>query len=210
MKAWIELKYDDELLRELAPHSIVGGGMGLSSLVDDGIEVVTRVLAHTLVHSQLRVTQEAEELPLLGTQIGVPHVDDQHDPTACVVVVPRLVLEGVVKDKALAFLRIDYLITCSKSTLAFWNHQRQMTPKLFVGRPVVLPDVCTWRQRREKRMLILSVNGFDNGSSLRTQLSVRSEVHIVQEQVEHVPVPSVVASTPQSVPSLTLHSKKHL
>lgn len=198
-EVWIELSYDDGLLRELAPHGFVTRGVGLSSLFDNGIEIVARVLAHILVHSQLRISQEAEELPLLSTQIGMPHVDDKNYPATAAIVVPRFMFKRVVKDKTLSFLHVHHFVTCTKSAFAFRNHQRQMTTKLFVGWTMVLFDMGAWRQCREKRVVVVPVNGLNNSSSLRTQLPVRLEVDVVQEQVQHIPVACVVASTTQPV-----------
>ena len=116
------------------------------------LSVRARRLLHLHLCPHARALQRGEEVHLLVGEVWVPHVEDEHDARVGAAV-PRLVLEGVVEDHALALL-IPHVMLGDAQLGASRAHQRQVDAQLLVGGPVVLDDVRARGECREEGVLV--------------------------------------------------------
>mmetsp|Transcript_36527 Transcript_36527/g.117768 ORF Transcript_36527/g.117768 Transcript_36527/m.117768 type:complete len:218 (+) Transcript_36527:93-746(+) len=140
--------------------------------------------------TQARALQQQEELHLAVVQIGVPHVEDEHDARA-VAVVPRLVLERVVEGKAPPLHALVRAIGDTKPG-AFHSNEGQMHAQLLVCGAVVLNDVRAGRERREESVVVRPRQRCEERDGDGAARAVVCEGQLVQREVKHVPLARVV------------------
>mmetsp|Transcript_13880 Transcript_13880/g.35988 ORF Transcript_13880/g.35988 Transcript_13880/m.35988 type:complete len:277 (-) Transcript_13880:312-1142(-) len=166
---------------------------------EQAVEALTlgllRVRSHLGAH--FCALQEGEELDLSVGEVGMPDVEHEDDPCR-VAVVPRLVLEGVVENERTARFRLVHVVGHAHAR-ARHAHQRQVDPQLLVRRAVVLDDVCAWCEGREEGVLVGTGHGGEQLARPGTQRAVALEGHLMEREVEHIPIACVVAQLPMPV-----------
>ena len=83
----------------------------------------------------------------------MPDIKDQNEPRL-VPFMPCLMIKGIIKDQALAFLQLPRLISDPERRPGD-ACERKLNPELSVGRTVVWLDMGTWGQCREHRVMVL-------------------------------------------------------
>ena len=131
-------------------------------------------------------------------EVRVPKVHNQID-ASLFALIPRLVIERVVKDDALTLLEITLFVTDSHRG-AFRAEDGQVEPQFLACRTVVCGDVSARSDSGEETVGVISRNNIlQDLHRFRDFGAVVRKWDIVQVKVEDIPVAGTGADAPNSV-----------
>ena len=122
----------------------------------------------------------------------MPNVKNQVYPSL-LTIMPRFVIEWIIKDDALVLFQvlglISYPHSCSLST-----YQRQMNPQFFTSWSIMRGNMSSWSYGAKESMEIIPGNNFlEDFNSFRDFGTVLLELYVMKVQIEDIPVPRVVS-----------------
>mmetsp|Transcript_34323 Transcript_34323/g.85536 ORF Transcript_34323/g.85536 Transcript_34323/m.85536 type:complete len:213 (+) Transcript_34323:232-870(+) len=127
----------------------------------------------------------------------MPHVENKHK-TSFAPVVPRLVLEGVVKDQRTPHLRRVHRFSHPHARAAD-TRQRQMNPQFLIRGAVVPYDVRARSECGEEGVVVGAGHCIEQLDRDRTQQPIALKFDLVKREIKDVPIASVVTQLTVSV-----------
>ena len=117
----------------------------------------------------------------------MPNVKNQVYPSL-LAIMPRFVIERIIKDDALVLFQVLGLISYPHSC-SFSTYQRQMNPQFLTSWSIVRSDMSPWSYGAKESMKVIPWNNFlEDFNSFRDFGAVLLELYIMKVQVEDVPV----------------------